>query len=93
MKNSYLSTSIGLYINYFVYGMALIIIALNIDFLSVKWEITTAGVAAVVSSFGIGKLISVLFTGRISDRYGRKVAIVLGIFLYLVFLLGNFMES
>ena len=88
MKNSYLSTSIGLYINFFVFGMASIIIALNIDFLSVKWETTTAGVAAVVSSFGIGKLISVLFTGRISDRYGRKVATVLGIFLYLVFLLG-----
>ena len=88
MKNSYLSTAVGLYINYFIYGMAFIIIALNMDFLSVKWDTSTAGVAAVVSSFGIGKLISVLFTGRISDRYGRKVAIVLGIFFYLVFLLG-----
>ncbi|EIQ2676012.1 hypothetical protein MMB87_001774 [Listeria monocytogenes] len=27
MKNKYLSTSLGLYMNYFVHGMALIIIA------------------------------------------------------------------
>lgn len=29
MKNKYLSTSLGLYMNYFVHGMALIIIAQN----------------------------------------------------------------
>lgn len=59
MKNKYLSTSLGLYMNYFVHGMALIIIAQNIDFLSQKWHTDLAGAAGVVSSFGIGKLLAV----------------------------------
>ena len=58
MKNKYLSTAFGLYINYFVHGMALIIIALNIDVFAEKWDTSIAGAAAVVSSFGIGKIIS-----------------------------------
>ncbi|HDA9683977.1 TPA: MFS transporter, partial [Listeria monocytogenes] len=48
MKNKYLSTSLGLYMNYFVHGMALIIIAQNIDFLSQKWHTDLAGAAGVV---------------------------------------------
>jgi MFS family permease len=88
MKNKYLSTSLGLYINYFVHGMALIIIAQNIDFLSEKWNTDNAGAAAVVSSFGIGKIIAVFFSGKISDKFGRKLSVVLGILFYLLFLVG-----
>ncbi|AKG33450.1 MFS transporter [Paenibacillus durus] len=88
MKNKYLSASLGLYINYFVHGMALIIIAQNIDFLSKQWNTDNAGAAAVVSSLGIGKLVAVFFSGKLSDRFGRKPSVVLGIFFYVLFLAG-----
>jgi len=88
MKNKYLSTAFGLYLNYFVHGMALIIISLNIDVFAAKWGTSVAGAAAVVSSFGIGKLIAVAFSGIISDKFGRKASIILGILFYLAFAIG-----
>lgn len=88
MKNKYLSTSLGLYMNYFVHGMALIIIAQNIDFLSQKWHTDLAGAAGVVSSFGIGKLLAVFISGKLSDKFGRKLSVILGVFFYIVFLGG-----
>lgn len=88
MKNRYLSTAFGIYINYFVHGMVLIIIALNIDVFASKWNISIAGAAAVVSSFGIGKIIAVALSGIVSDKFGRKTSILLGILFYLVFAIG-----
>lgn len=88
MKNQYLSTAFGLYLNYFVHGMVLIIISLNIDVFASKWGTSVAGAAAVVSSFGIGKIIAVAFSGVLSDKLGRKVSIILGILFYLVFAIG-----
>ncbi|WP_338449902.1 MFS transporter [Niallia oryzisoli] len=88
MKNKYLSTAFGLYLNYFVHGMALIIISLNIDVFAEKWGTSVAGAAAVVSSFGIGKILAVAFSGIISDKFGRKASILLGISFYLVFAIG-----
>lgn len=88
MKNKYLPTAFGLYLNYFVHGMALIIISLNIDVFAEKWGTSVAGAAAVVSSFGIGKILAVAFSGIISDKFGRKASILLGISFYLVFAIG-----
>lgn len=88
VKIKYLSTSLSMYINYFVHGMALIILAQNMDFLANQWSTDTAGVARVVSSFGLGKIISVFVTGRMSDKYGRKISVSMGMLFYLVFLIG-----
>jgi MFS family permease len=88
MKNKYLSTAFGLYLNYFVHGMVLIIIALNIDVFAGKWGTSIAGAAAVVSSFGVGKIIAVALSGIVSDKFGRKTAIILGILFYLTFAIG-----
>lgn len=88
MKKNYLSTAFGLYMNYFVHGMGLIIISLNIDVFASKWGTSVAGAAVVVSSFGIGKLIAVWLSGIVSDKYGRKTSIILGILFYLAFAIG-----
>ena len=88
MKNKYLSTAFGLYMNYFVHGMGLIIISLNIDVFAAQWSTSIAGAASVVSSFGIGKIIAVALSGVLSDKFGRKASIILGILFYLVFAIG-----
>ena len=88
MKNKYLSTVFGLYMNYFVHGMGLVIISLNIDVLAAQWGTSIAGAAIVVSSFGIGKIIAVALSGVLSDKFGRKASIILGILFYLVFAIG-----
>ena len=88
MKNKYLSTVFGLYMNYFVHGMGLVIISLNIDVLAAQWGTSIAGAAIVVSSFGIGKIIAVALSGVLSDKFGRKTSILLGILFYLVFAIG-----
>ncbi|WP_099222772.1 MFS transporter [Listeria costaricensis] len=88
MKSKYFSTSLGLYINYFVHGMALIIIAQNMDAFADQWHTDMAGVAFVVSSFGIGKLIAVFFSGKLSDHFGRKLSIIVGALFYLAFFIG-----
>lgn len=47
-----------------------------------------SGAAGVVSSFGIGKLLAVFISGRLSDKFGRKLSVILGVFFYIVFLGG-----
>ncbi|WP_404704843.1 MFS transporter [Yersinia vastinensis] len=88
MKNNYIPTSIGLYINYLVHGMGDILISLNMPHLQQQWQTDAAGVSIVISSLGIGRLSILLVAGMLSDRFGRKPFIYLGMFCYLGFFLG-----
>lgn len=88
MRNTYLSTAMGLYLNYLVHGMGVILITLNMPHLQQQWHTDAAGVSIVISSFGIGRLSLLLVAGLLSDRYGRKPFIYLGMVSYLVFFLG-----
>ena len=82
MKNTYFSTAIGLYLNYLVHGMGVILMSLNMSSLEQQWHTDAAGVSIVISSLGIGRLSVLLVAGMLSDRYGRKPAIVFGCFLF-----------
>ncbi|WP_145576700.1 MFS transporter [Yersinia alsatica] len=88
MKNNYIPTSIGLYINYLVHGMGVILISLNMPHLQQQWHTDAAGVSIVISSLGIGRLSILLVAGMLSDRFGRKPFVYLGMACYLVFFLG-----
>lgn len=88
MKNPYLKTSIGLYLNYFMLGMINIIIASNMGNLSRLYDVSVSQVSLLVSAIGIGKLVALFFAGRLSDKLGRKPIIIAGGFLYLLFLIG-----
>ena len=56
MKNTYFSTAIGLYLNYLVHGMGVILMSLNMSSLEQQWQTNAAGVSIVISSLGIGRL-------------------------------------
>lgn len=80
--------SISLYLNYLVHGMGLIILAQNMNSLGTAWNQPIKIVSFVISGIGIGRLISYLITGFLSDKISRKFFVELGMFCYAVFALG-----
>lgn len=88
MKNKYMPTALSLYMNYFVHGMGVIILAQNMAALAKHWGTNAAGVAVVISSLGIGRIIVLLVSGALSDKFGRKPFVVLGVFTYIAFFAG-----
>ncbi|WP_395318071.1 MFS transporter [Fructilactobacillus frigidiflavus] len=80
--------SMGLYLNYFVHGFALIILAQNMTSLAHSWLTTIAMVSYVISGVGIGRLIAYPISGFLADRFGRKTFVYLGMLAYLIFALG-----
>ena len=80
--------SVSLYLNYLVHGMGLIILAQNMNSLGTAWNQPIKIVSFVISGIGIGRLISYLITGFLSDKISRKFFVELGMFCYAVFALG-----
>ena len=87
MKNPYYPTALGLYFNYLVHGMV-ILMSLNMASLETLWQTNAAGVSIVISSLGIGRLSVLLFAGLLSDRFGRRPFIMLGMCCYMAFFFG-----
>nr|WP_318530666.1 MFS transporter [Companilactobacillus zhongbaensis] len=77
-----------LYLNYFVHGMAIVILAQNMVPLGQQWNVSVARVSMVISSLGIGRLIVLYFSGLLSDKFGRKIFVQLGIWTYIPFFIG-----
>jgi MFS family permease len=88
MKNKYTSTALAMYINYFVHGMGVIILAQNMTYLSQQLHTDKAGVSYVISALGIGRLIVLYASGVLSDKFGRKPFIYLGMVTYVMFFAG-----
>ena len=86
MKSKF--AAIGCYINYFAFGMAYIMIAQNMSFLTEKFNTDNAGVSFLVSAYGIGRLASLYLSGAASDKFGRKPFVVLGAIFCALFLIG-----
>ena len=68
--------SVSLYLNYLVHGMGLIILAQNMNSLGTAWNQPIKIVSFVISGIGIGRLISYLITGFLSDKISRKFFLV-----------------
>ncbi|MCK1986465.1 MULTISPECIES: MFS transporter [unclassified Peribacillus] len=88
MKNPFIKMATGLYISYFILGMINIIIGSNMENLSEQLNTSASGISYLVSAIGIGKLVSLFFAGRLSDKLGRKPFVVSASFIYLIFLIG-----
>ncbi|BEI54801.1 hypothetical protein AWA2045_29320 [Lactiplantibacillus plantarum] len=83
-----IKTTICLYLNYLVHGMAIVILAQNMTVLSQQWHVNDAGVSLVISSLGIGRLLVLYLAGTFSDRLGRKLFVQIGILTYTLFFIG-----
>ncbi|KAF1298469.1 MFS transporter [Enterococcus sp. JM4C] len=88
MKNRYMPTAIGLYMNYVVHGIGVIIISQNQNALMDQWDTDLMGIAKVISMLGIGRLIAIMISGRLSDKFGRKPFIYLGMVTYMAYFFG-----
>lgn len=85
--HSYRPLCLSLYLNYFVHGIGVIILAQNMDALAARWG-SIADVAWVISMLGIGRLIVLFVSGKLSDKYGRKPFVLLGMVTYIAFFVG-----
>ncbi|MEO3988484.1 MFS transporter [Pseudocitrobacter cyperus] len=88
MKIVYLPTAAGLYLNYLVHGMGVILMSLNMQALEQQWQTDAAGVSIVISSLGIGRLSILFFSGILSDRFGRRPFVLTGMVCYVIFFFG-----
>lgn len=84
---SYRLLCLSLYLNYFVHGIGVLILAQNMDALAARWG-SLADVMSVIGMLGIGRLIVLFVSGKLSDKYGRKPFVLLGMITYIAFFLG-----
>lgn len=84
---SYRPLCLSLYLNYFVHGIGVLILAQNMDALAARWG-SLADVMSVIGMLGIGRLIVLFVSGKLSDKYGRKLFVLLGMITYIAFFLG-----
>lgn len=81
-----------LYLNYFIHGMGLIILAQNMPSLASSWQVPLATVSFIISGIGIGRLIAYPLTARFADRFSRRTFVTIGMTCYLVFALGMLIQ-
>lgn len=83
-----MKTTICLYLDYLIHGMAIVILAQNMAVLGRQWHVGDAGVSLVISSLGIGRLLVLYIAGSLSDRFGRRLFVKIGIVTYVLFFIG-----
>lgn len=83
----------SLYVNYIFQGMAAIILSQNMTQLKIHWGATTTQITLVMSAIGLGRILSLYFSGYFSDNFGRKKTVLLGVLSYGIFFLGLLFSS
>lgn len=78
----------SLYFNYIFQGMAAIILSQNMDKLKTQWQVSTSQVTLVMSAIGLGRIISLYFSGYFSDTFGRRKTVIVAILSYALFFFG-----
>ncbi|QBP18315.1 MFS transporter [Acetilactobacillus jinshanensis] len=85
MKTKNFRLKLGLFLNYLVHGCGLIILTQNLDSLAKNWHSTLATASFILSGLGIGRILAYLIMGYISDKFSRKLTLMIGMFTYLIF--------
>ena len=87
-ENPYKFTVLALYVNYILQGMAAIILSQNMMGLIEQMNTTVSQFALVISAIGFGRVLSLYTAGRLSDKYGRKLVVNIGMVCYIFFFGG-----
>lgn len=79
-----------LYLNYFIHGIGCSILGQQVikEALAAQWGTADDAVTLVAAALGLGRLITLPFSGPISDKLGRRVSSLIGIASYAIFFFG-----
>lgn len=86
----YLPLAAGIYLNYAILGMATIIVSQYSNQFQALWNTDVKGISTVIAIIGIGRLLTILIAGYLSDRLGRKGTLLIGMVSQILFLIGLF---
>jgi MFS family permease len=78
----------SIYANYIIQSIALIVIMQFSNDISKQLNIDLIGIGKIASGIGIGKILLMFVGGVLSDKFGRKLFICLGMACYAIFFLG-----
>ena len=95
-KKNYVITSLALYFTYFIHGLGASILGLYKPQFAKAWGavvgsdgvVDVSRVVAVIAALGLGRLISLPFSGPISDKFGRRLSGIIGVICYGIFFFG-----
>lgn len=87
-KSSYGAMAAGAYFNFAILGIATIIISQYSSWFKTAWNTDVKGVSLVLSMVGVGRILTILFAGVISDKIGRKKTMLISMISNALFLLG-----
>lgn len=89
-KNKYYVSAFVLYLTFFIHGIGASLLGQQAikEFLSGQWGAGIEQVTLVAAALGLGRLISLPFSGPISDKMGRRPCALIGIGFYILFFVG-----
>lgn len=89
-SNPFILTALALYFTYFIHGIGVSILAQYKSQFAEAWgDSGNLGLVLQVSAaLGLGRLISLPFSGPLSDKYGRKISGLIGIIFYVAYFVG-----
>lgn len=87
-KQHYVGAAASVYLNYAVVGAATIFISQYRQVLAKAWNASDTAISIVMAMVGLGRIITILFAGAISDKIGRKKTLLIALISDIIFLLG-----
>lgn len=88
MNKKYYPSAFILYLNFFIHGIGASILSQYKADLAIQWNCSAEQVLLVIAAMGLGRLITLPFSGPLSDKLGRRISILIGILSYAVYFVG-----
>lgn len=88
MNRKYYPSAFVLYLNYFIHGIGVSILGQYKPELALQWNCNAESVLLVIAAMGLGRLITLPFSGPLSDKLGRRISTLIGIASYIIFFVG-----
>ena len=88
MNKKYYPSAFILYLNFFIHGIGASILSQYKADLAIQWNCSAEQVLLVIAAMGLGRLITLPFSGPLSDKLGRRISTLIGILSYAVYFVG-----